>query len=166
MLKLEKLPYTRNGLEPVMSKDTLDYHYGKLARGYVDKFNAGEGDADFNAAGAFLHNMFFPQLCEPIANNKPHGQTAKLINNHYDSFENFQDEVKDVAMKIQGSGWVYLSRTGSIKTIKNHAIKNDIIMLIDWWEHAWALDYQANKAKYLDNMWKIINWDVVESRLA
>ena len=68
-------------------------------------------------------------------------------------------------MTIQGSGWVYLARNGKIKTITNHAIRQDIILLIDWWEHAWALDYQANKRKYLKNIWRIINWSVINDRL-
>ena len=68
-------------------------------------------------------------------------------------------------MKIQGSGWIYLSKSGKIKTIVNHEIRKDIFLLVDWWEHAWALDYQSDKAKYLENIWKIINWDVINSRL-
>ena len=68
-------------------------------------------------------------------------------------------------MGIQGSGWVYLAKNGEIKTIKNHQIKNDIILLIDWWEHAWALDYQSDKKKYLENQWKIINWNVISARV-
>ena len=68
-------------------------------------------------------------------------------------------------MTIQGSGWVYLSKSGDIKTIKNHEIKNDIVLLIDWWEHAWALDYQSDKKEYLKNIWSIINWDYVNDRI-
>jgi Fe-Mn family superoxide dismutase len=68
-------------------------------------------------------------------------------------------------MKIQGSGWVYMSRSGEIKTIANHQKRTDIAMLIDWWEHSWSLDYQSDKAKYLKNMWRIINWDIVNQRL-
>jgi len=68
-------------------------------------------------------------------------------------------------MGIQGSGWVYLSTSGDIKTIANHAVRTDICVLIDWWEHAWALDYQADKEKYLDNIWRIINWDICSERL-
>jgi len=60
-LHLEKLPYSRSALAPVMSKSTVDYHYGELAKGYVDRYNAGEGDSTFNEAGAYLHNIFFPQ---------------------------------------------------------------------------------------------------------
>jgi len=69
-------------------------------------------------------------------------------------------------MKIQGSGWVYMDKNGNIKTIVNHEIKPDIILLIDWWEHAWALDYQANKEKYLDNIYKVIDWNVINPRLS
>ena len=68
-------------------------------------------------------------------------------------------------MKIQGSGWVYMDTSGNIKTIVNHEVVSNIALLIDWWEHAWALDYQADKEKYLDNIWKIINWKVVSDRI-
>jgi len=164
-LVLEKLPYNRNALSPVMSKETVDYHYGKLAKGYVDRFNNHEGDDDFNEAGAYLHNLFFPQLQAPN-NNRPSGKIAELIDKKFTNFDNFKSEFSDIAMKIQGSGWIYLSKNGSIKTIANHAIRNDIILLVDWWEHSWVLDYQADKAGYLKNIWKIINWDVCNERLA
>ncbi len=88
-----------------------------------------------------------------------------MINKKFGNFVNFQKAFAEEAMKIQGSGWVYLNRSGDIKTIKNHAVRTDIAMIIDWWEHAWALDYQSDKVKYLENMWKIINWDVVNQRL-
>ena len=64
-------------------------------------------------------------------------------------------------MGIQGSGWAYMDTKGSIKTITNHKVVNNIALLVDWWEHAWALDYQADKNKYLNNIWKIIDWNVV-----
>jgi len=164
-LVLEKLPYNRSGLAPVMSQATIDYHYGELAKGYVDRYNKGEGDATFNEAGAFLHNIYFPQLMPPKSNNQPTGASLALINRKYSSFKDFKEEMKAEAMKIQGSGWIYMSRTGEIKTIKNHQIKNDIALLIDWWEHAWAKDYSSNKAKYFDNIWRCINWDKVNIRI-
>jgi Fe-Mn family superoxide dismutase len=88
-----------------------------------------------------------------------------FINKHFKTFDNFKDKVQKSAMGIQGSGWVYLARDGSIKTIQNHQIKMDIILLIDWWEHAWALDYQADKKAYLRNIYKIINWNLISSRI-
>ena len=84
---------------------------------------------------------------------------------HDAKVDNFVDKFESEAMKIQGSGWVYLARDGSIKTIKNHQIKLDIVLLIDWWEHAWLLDYGSDKKKYLKNQWRIIDWDIVETAL-
>jgi Fe-Mn family superoxide dismutase len=164
-LELLPLPYSRNDLEPVLSKDTINYHYGDLARGYVERYNKKEGDPKFNEAGAFLHNILFAQFTEPKPKNEPRNLSLAIINRRFKSFENFKTEFAKEAMKIQGSGWIYLSKSGSIKTIVNHEIRKDILLLIDWWEHAWALDYQANKAKYLENMWKIIDWDIINTRL-
>ena len=161
----ERLPYKRGDLAPVMSKDSVDYHFGKLAKAYVDKYNAGEGDAKFNEAGAFLHNIFFPQLKEPGGSNNPHGAVLELIIAKFGDYNTFKEEFKKVAMGIQGSGWVYLAKNGTIKTIPNRATRGDIVLLVDWWEHAWALDYKSDKAKYLDNIWKILDWDKVIIRI-
>lgn len=165
-MKFEKINYAHTDLEPVMSKATLDYHRGKLAKGYVDNLNKKEGDKGFNEAGAFLHNLFFPQLKKPAGKNNPYGHILDLINDNFDNYKNFQSEVEKVARGIQGSGWIYVNSKCEIKTIKNHEIKKDIIILIDWWEHAWALDYQHDKMKYLKNIWKIIDWDVINHRLS
>ena len=81
------------------------------------------------------------------------------------TYEDFKDEFKKVAMAVQGSGWVYLSTQGTIKSIPNHQVRTDICVLVDWWEHAWSLDYQWDKEAYLDNIWKIINWEVCNERL-
>jgi Fe-Mn family superoxide dismutase len=164
-LVLEKLPYSRGALSPVMSQATINYHYGELAKGYVDRFNKGEGDSTFNEAGAFLHNIFFQQLRPPKNNNTPRGPSLSLIEDKFDSFKNFKEKMKTEAMKIQGSGWVYLSRGGDIKVIKNHQIKHDIVLLIDWWEHAWSKDYGSNKAKYFDSIWRCIDWDKVNHQM-
>ena len=164
-LILEKLPYGKKDLDPVMSEDTIKYHRDSLAAGYVKRYNNEEGDLEFNEAGAFLHNIFFPQLKPPRGANKPHGAIKNLIEEKFDTYNNFKEEFKKIAMSIQGSGWVYLDKKGNIKTIKNHKKVANIVLLVDWWEHAWALDYQSDKSKYLDNIWKIINWDIVNSRL-
>jgi Fe-Mn family superoxide dismutase len=164
-LETTPLPYSQKDLEPVMSRATIDYHFEHLAKGYAKRYNAGEGNADFNRAGSFLHNKFFPQLRAPRAANRPKGAVLQLIEDNFKTYEDFKEAVKEAAMKIQGSGWVYLSTGGAIKTIANHAVRTDICMLIDWWEHSWALDYQADKEGYLNNMWKIINWDVCNERL-
>jgi Fe-Mn family superoxide dismutase len=164
-LETTPLPYGVKDLAPVMSEATIDYHYEHLAKGYTKRYNAGEGNADFNRAGSFLHNKFFPQLRPPKGANRPRGAVLELIETNFKTYEDFKEAFKEAAMKIQGSGWVYLSTSGTIKTIANHAVRTDICLLVDWWEHAWALDYQSDKEKYLDNIWKIINWDVCNERL-
>lgn len=164
-LETTPLPYGEKDLEPVLSQASIEYHYGELARGYARRYNAGEGNADFNRAGSFLHNKFFPQLRAPKGANRPRGAVLELIEQHFKTYEDFRQQFKDAAMKIQGSGWVYLSTSGTIKTIANHAVRTDICVLVDWWEHVWALDYQSDKERYLDNIWRIIDWDVCNERL-
>jgi Fe-Mn family superoxide dismutase len=164
-LETTPLPYTHKALDPVMSADTIEYHYEHLAKGYAKKYNAGEGDANFNRAGSFLHNKFFPQLQAPKGANRPKGAVLELIESKFKTYEDFKEEFKKVAMKIEGSGWVYLSTSGEIKTIKDHEVRTDICVLVDWWEHAWSLQYKWDKEKYLDNIWKIINWDVCSERI-
>ena len=78
--------------------------------------------------------------------------------------DSFKDEFAIEAMKIQGSGWAYLAYDGKIKTIKNHEVRDDILLLVDWWEHAFILDYGSDKKKYLSELWKIINWNVINTR--
>ena len=165
-LSIDDLPYGKKELSPVLSKDTLDYHYENLAKTYAKRYNAGEGDPMFNEAGVFLHNILFQQYKEPKSNNEPVGKILELINKHFKSFANFKSEFEKAAMSIQGSGWVYLAKDGKIKTITNHSIKKDIVVLVDWWEHAWALDYQQDKKSYLENQWKIINWDYINESSA
>jgi Fe-Mn family superoxide dismutase len=160
-----KLSYARDDLEPSISEDTIDYHYGKLYKAYVNRFNNGEGDADFNEAGAFLHDLLFTQYQAPTSSNTPDGSAGEFITKHFKTFDVFKDKFLKEAMAVQGSGWVYLARDGTIKTIKNHEIKMDIVLLIDWWEHSYVLDYLADKKSYLNNQWKIINWNVISSRI-
>ena len=159
-----KLPYARTALSPVMSSALIDLHYGKLYKGYVDRFNKHEGDRNFNEAGAYLHSIFFSQFKRPGV-SRPHGQILDIINRHHSTFVDFKKNFKEEAMKVQGSGWIYLSKSGVIRTIKNHQKRTDIALLVDMWEHAFQNDYGSNKAKYLDNMWKIINWTVCNERL-
>jgi Fe-Mn family superoxide dismutase len=164
-LELDPLRYGLADLDPVWSRDSVNFHYNKLARGYVKRYNAGEGDPDFNEAGAYLHNVLFAQFQEPKSGNRPSGSSLALIESKWDSWDNFKSEFLREAMTIQGSGWVYMSRSGDIKIIKNHQIRRDIALLIDWWEHSYYTDYGPDKPAYLNNIWRIIDWSVVNSRL-
>ena len=164
-LETTPLPYGIKDLDPVMSEKTLDYHFEHLAKGYAKRYNAGEGNADFNRAGSFLHNKFFPQLRAPKGANRPRGAVLALIEEKFKTWEDFREAFKEAAMKIQGSGWVYLSTSGDIKTIANHAVRTDIALILDMWEHAFALQYQWDKEAYIDSFWKIVDWNVVNERL-
>lgn len=159
-----KLPYARTALSPVMSSAELDLHYGKLYKGYVDRYNKGEGDKSFNEAGAYLHGIFFSQFKRPGV-SRPRGTILDIINRHHTNFVDFKKNFKEEAMKVQGSGWCYLSKSGQIKTIKNHVKRTDIALIVDMWEHAFQTDYGSNKGKYLDSIWRIIDWDAVNRRL-
>src|SRR5271165_6089655 len=158
-----KLPVADTALEPIFSKEAIDLHYGKLYKAYVDKALAGEGD--FQVAGAKLHTIFFEQFQAPKPTNSPNGAIKSLIVDKFSGVDKFKDAITKAALGIHGSGWCYLSRTGVIKTIANHKIVDDILILVDVWEHAYQTDYSNDKEKYLKDIWKIINWDVINIRL-
>ncbi len=164
-LETAPLPYEKDALEPVMSQETIEYHYDSLAKAYTKRYNAGEGDPEFNRGGSLLHNLFFTQLRPPKRNNRPTGSVLKLIHDKHGSFDEFKDKWIETAMSIQGSGWVYLSKSGDIKTIKNQAVKKDVLLPLDMWEHSFALDYRADKKKYINNFWRIVDWDTINIRL-
>lgn len=165
-LEQDKLPVAKDALAPVLSQDTVNYHYNGLAAKYVERYNKGEGDKKFNRGGAVLHNYYFGQFKEP-SNSKPTGKCKEIIEKKYKTFEAFKEAVEKLAMSVQGSGWIYMDSKGALDIIHNHQYNDqDIVLLIDWWEHAWALDYQADKAKYLKNIWRIIDWEVCNGRIS
>lgn len=163
-IEIIPLNFNESELSPVLSKDTLELHYDKLAKGYATRYNKGEGNKDFNYAGAFLHNTLFPQYREVRNSNPPNGPMFGFINKYHGSYDELKENFQEIAMSIQGSGWVYLAYDGKIKTIKNHEVRDDILLLVDWWEHAFILDYGSDKKKYLKEQWKIINWNVINTR--
>ena len=164
-LELIKLPYSRGGLSPVLSSANIDFHFGKLAKGYVDRYNKGEGDKTFNEAGADLHNIFFGQFRSPKNSNAPRGKILDLINAHHTNWVDFKKHFKEEALKVQGSGWIYLAKSGAIKPIKNHQKRTDIAILVDMWEHSYQNDYHSDKSKYVDSLWRIMNRDAINKRL-
>ena len=163
----DKLKFGKDEFAPVMSEATIKYHFDGLAAKYSERYNAGEGDPDFNYGGAMLHNIFFANLIPPQAANKPTGISKSIIDDVYGDFDKFKAAVEKEFMAAQGSNWIYMDTAGKLHTIHNHEYRKGmkIALLIDAWEHAWALDYHQDKAKYLTNIWRIINWDVVDIRL-
>lgn len=163
-IEIIPLNFKENELNPVLSKNTLELHYEKLAKGYATRYNKNEGDKDFNYAGVFLHNLLFTQYREVRNSNPPNGPMLGFIKKHFGSYDDMKSEFETIAMTLQGSNWIYLAYDGKIKTIKNHEVRDDILLLVDWWEHAWILDYGSDKKKYLKEQWKIINWNVINTR--
>jgi superoxide dismutase len=165
-IEIIALNFDPKDVSPVITSRPFDIHYNQLAKGYAERYNNKEGDRDFNYAGAFLHNMLFTQLRKVRENNSPNGPIKGFIDKHYGNFTDFKDEFQEVALTIQGSGWAYLALDGKIKTIKNHEVRDDILVIVDRWEHAYFIDYGNDKKKYLKEQWKIINWNVISTRLA
>ena len=166
-IKLDPLPYKVDDLAPILSGDNVDYHYHVLSKGYVDRYNNGEGDPAFNLGGAKLHNMWWAQLHPREGLNNPSGAIKDFIEKNYDSMGGFIEAMTEEAKTIQGSGWVYLAKSGDVKTTPNQSFKSDMILPIDMWEHSWT-DYTPSKnAKkdYIRAMMKIINWDIINDRL-
>ncbi len=158
-----KLPVSIAQLAPVFSKQTMDLHYGTLYKNYIKK--ALDGDGDFQVAGAKLHTLFFEQFQKPTTPNVPTGEIKNLIDDKFGSYQEFKDEMTNNALEIHGSGWVYLSKNGSIKIIHNHKIVDDVLILIDMWEHSYQSTYGADKEKYLKSIWSIINFNIINERL-
>jgi Fe-Mn family superoxide dismutase len=164
-LEMVKLPGGMNSFTPVLSSALMQLHYGKLYKGYVTRYNAKEGDCTFNEAGARLHDLYFSQFKTRSASNRPTGRILDMINREYGDFVTFKKAITEECMKVQGSGWVYVNRQGKLKQIKNHRIPSDgIVIIIDMWEHAFQMDYHSDKKKYIDSLWKIMDWSVINQR--
>lgn len=158
-----KLPVPANQLTDVFSKETIDLHYGTLYGNYVKKALAGDGE--FQVAGAKLHTLFFEQFQEAVSSNNPTDDIKEFIDSKFGNYQDFKSKFIEEAMTIHGSGWCYLSTSGKIKTIPNHKLISDVVVIIDMWEHSYIIDYGADKEKYLKDIWKIINWDTINKRL-
>ncbi|MCK9626199.1 MAG: superoxide dismutase [Bacteroidales bacterium] len=189
IFELPKLPYSKNALAPVISEKTIEFHYGKHHQAYVDNLNNLIKGSEFekmsleeiikksvggvfnNAAQVWNHTFYFEALT-PKGGAQPKGKLAEAINEKWGSFEKFKAEFTEAGKTQFGSGWVWLVKDASEKLtiMKEGNAGNPMtkgfspIFTIDVWEHAYYLDYQNKRPAYLDEIWKIINWDLVESR--
>jgi superoxide dismutase len=158
-----KLPVPKKNLDKVFSVEAIDLHYDTLYKKYVTKAQD-TGDA-FQFAGAKLHTLFFEQLGAYKSGNLPDGAAKILIDKKFGNFSSFKTSFAEVATSIEGSGWAYLDIFGKIKTIENHKVVSDVALIIDMWEHSYIIDFGADKAEYVNSMWSIINWDIVNVRI-
>lgn len=187
--ELVSLPYATDALAPVIGKSTIEFHHGKHLLAYVNNLNnlipgtkfenadletiVKESDgAIFNNAGQVLnHNLYFTQF-SPNGGGKPSGELAKAIENQWGSFEEFQKEFVNGGVTLFGSGWVWLSKDkdGKLFITKEGNAGNPItkgltpLLGFDVWEHSYYLDYQNRRADHLNELWKIVDWNVVGKR--
>ena len=186
------LPYAIDALEPVISKQTLEFHHGKHLAGYVNNLNGlldGSGFEDasledivckasggmLNNAGQILnHNMYFEQFMAPKADNAPTGKLADAIVRDFGSFDAFKEAFQKAGATLFGSGWVWLSadKDGKLVITQEANAANPIqkglkpLLTFDVWEHAYYLDYQNRRPDHLAALWQIIDWQVIEKRFA
>ena len=184
-----KLPYANDALQPVISSETIDYHYGKHEKAYIDNLNnlikgtefeddelediirRADGPLFNNASQAWNHIFYFFSF-SPDGGGEPSGELGQAIKEQFGSFESFQDKFVEEGTKIFGSGWVWLARdeAGKLFILPRSNAGNPLtegltpILVFDVWEHAYYLDYQNRRADYLRRLFDIVDWDIVESR--
>lgn len=189
-IELPPLPYDRAALEPHMSAETLDYHYGKHHKAYVDNANKmieGTEFADMplvdiirRAQGALFNNVaqvwnhtFFWNCMKPNGGGEPTGKLMDAINLAFGDFQTFKDEFAKTCIGTFGSGWGWLVQRpdGSLALVStsnaNTPIAGDDTPLLtcDVWEHAYYIDYRNMRPKFVEAFWNLVNWDFVASNM-
>lgn len=189
---LPPLPYKYDALEPVISKRIMELHHDIHHNGYVkgantameklEKYSKGELEIDvkavlrdlsFHLNGHLLHTIFWPVMRPPEENNRSGGRIGDLIDGQFGGFENFKKVFGSAAKKVEGVGWAVLYADADdnlyILQIEKHNLMHipnmKILLVIDVWEHAYYLQYENRRAEYVDNWWKVVNWDEVEKLL-
>jgi len=190
--EMPQLPYAKDALAPVISQETIDYHYGKHLQTYVNNLNALVSGTPFegktleeivatapdgplfNNAGQVLnHTLYFLQFTPNPARNAPNGKLAEAIQRDFGNFENFKNEMTQAATSFFGSGWIWLAmdKDGHLHIVKEANGSNPIrqgmtpLLGFDVWEHAYYLDYQNRRTDHLSKLWDIIDWKTIEKRM-
>ncbi len=185
-IELPALPFERTALEPHISGETIDYHYGKHHKAYVDKLNeliAGtefEGmtveeiakksqGAIFNNAAQVWNHTFYWYCLQPGGAGEPSGKLADAINAAFGDFAKFKEEFTKTAIGTFGSGWAWLvqRKDGTVALVSTSNAATPLtgedtpLMTCDVWEHAYYIDYRNARPKYLEHFWNLVNWEFV-----
>lgn len=188
--ELPPLPYALDALQPHISQETLEYHYGKHHQTYVTNLNnltasteyAGKSLEDviktssggiFNNAAQVWNHTFYWHSLSPQGGGEPSGPLLAAINKAFGSFANFKEQFSKAAIGQFGSGWAWLVQNpdGSlaITTTSNANLpmtdNKKALLTCDVWEHAYYIDYRNARAKYLENFWNLVNWKFAEQNL-
>lgn len=186
---LQPLPYAEDALAPYISGKTIQYHYGKHLAAYIDNTNKLKAGTEFddqpiheivkkssgglfnNSAQVFNHYFYFEALHAP-SKETPEGKIKALLDQNFGSFEDFKAKFTQTGIALFGSGWVWLVKENEkLEIISTQNAENPLknnkypLLTMDVWEHAYYLDTQNARAKYIENFWKVVDWSVVEKRL-
>ena len=188
--ELMVLPYAIDALEPVISKQTLEFHHGKHLAGYVNNLNAllegnplaglpleeivlkAEGGMLNNAGQILNHELYFGQFKGESMQSTPKGRIMEAIERDFGSFEAFKEAFQKSGATLFGSGWVWLSadKDGKLVITQEANAANPVqkglkpLLTFDVWEHAYYLDYQNRRPDHLTALWQIVDWQVIEQR--
>lgn len=188
---LPALPYALDALAPIISQETLEYHYGKHHQSYVTNLNNLVPGTEFenasleeiikkasggifnNAAQIWNHTFYWNSLT-PKSSGKPSGKLADAINAKWGSFDKFQEAFAKSAAGNFGSGWTWLVKKadGTVDIVNTSNAATPLtttdkpLLTIDVWEHAYYIDYRNARPKYIESFWKIINWDFAQANFA
>ena len=184
--KLPELPYAMDALAPIISKETLEYHYGKHHQAYVtnlnnlikgtefenlsleDIINKSSGGIFNNAAQVWNHTFYWHCL-KPNGGGAPSGKLAEAINAKFGSFEEFKKQFTQTAITTFGSGWAWLVKNadGSVELRSTPNAQTPMtagktaLLTCDVWEHAYYIDYRNRRPDYVAAFWNLVNWDFV-----
>ena len=189
---LPELPYALDALAPVLSKETLEYHYGKHQQAYINNLNGLIAGTEFedmsveeiivrsdggmynNAAQAYNHTFYWYGMApKKDGENLPSGQIGSAIAEAFGDFETFKAQFSEIALKHFGSGWAWLlkNKDGKIEMKGMHDADTPIkdgdtpLLALDVWEHAYYVDYRNARADYIAAFWQLVNWEFVEKQL-
>lgn len=186
--ELPKLPYAMDALQPFISKETLEYHYGKHHQAYVNKLNDLVKETEFadaslediiekapaggifNNAAQIWNHTFYWHCMTPESSGEPGGKIAIVIKEKFGSFTDFKKKFSETAINTFGSGWAWLVKntSGELEIISTSnadlPMKHNkkALLTCDVWEHAYYIDYRNARPTYVDKFWNIVNWDFVE----
>lgn len=190
--ELPALPYAKNALEPHISAETLEFHYGKHHQTYVTKLNGLIEGTDFagksleeivktssggvfnNAAQVWNHTFYWNSMA-PNAGGEPTGALADAINKTFGSFAEFKAKFNDSAVNNFGSSWTWLVKKadGSLAIVNTSNAATPIteagvtpLLTVDLWEHAYYIDYRNVRPNYLEGFWKLANWSFAAANFA
>ena len=192
--ELPQLPYALDALAPQISLETMEYHYGKHHKAYVDKLNelipgtryedmpleeivrtsvAADPKIFNQAAQVWNHTFFFFGLA-PQPKAAPTGALAEAIERDFGSFEKFRDAMVAAGVGQFGSGWAWLvtDKAGKLAVVATPNAGNPMtegmtpLLCIDVWEHAYYIDYRNRRADYIPQAWAKVDWAMVEKRFA